>query len=572
MTSASDASKPLWKSLLNPAHPDGQYFWFGCALLAIFLRGLWIDVMDVDAAQYASISQEMLQNGSWLEVMHRGADYLDKPPLPFWLSAFSFKIFGVSNWSYKLPSLLAAFAGIWAVFRFTRLFYSFKTARQAAFMLASALGIMVICNDVRTDTLLLGFTACSIWQLAEYLEFARWRNLVAGFVLVGLAMLAKGPIGVVMPAFATGTHLLLSGRSKDFFKWQWLVGLAIVAVVLTPMCWGLWQQFDLHPEKVVNGRKGVSGLYFYFWEQSFGRITGENRWHNDASVLYFTHVYLWAFLPWCLLLPGAWWRATRNAFRRMAAVESYSLGAFTLTFIALSLSQYKLPHYIFITLPWAAVLTAVHLNRSDRPGVRNIHWALLYLASFLAMAIAFAVLYYVFPTKHSSIWGISIMLAGVFLLAIYNHIAPADSDELVKRGLLAAILAGFVLNFYFYPSLLPYQPTHEIARTARALGIAPGQLASFHRQHHSLDFYNGQYLRDYKDVADVHRRAQQPEPFWLFADTAGKEELETNHIPVRVEKSFGSFPVSLLKGSFLNPETRPGTLDSVYLLRVLPMQ
>lgn len=571
MTFATFASKSSWKSLLNPAHPDGQYFWLGLGLLAVLVRGLWIDVMDVDAAQYASIAQEMLQNHSWLEVIHRGTDYLDKPPLQFWFSALSFKFFGISNWSYKLPSLLVALAGAWATFRFTKLFYGFKTARQAAFMLVSSLGLMVICNDVRTDTLLLGFTALSVWQLAEYLQFARWRNLIGGFVFAGLAMLAKGPIGLVLPVFATGAHLLASGRWKDIFKWQWLPGLAVMALVLAPMCWGLWHQFDLHPEKVTDGRKAVSGLYFYFWEQSFGRITGENKWRNDASVLYFTHVYLWAFLPWCLLLPGAWWRRLRETFRRMSLPENYSLGAFTLTFMALSLSHYKLPHYIFITLPWAAVLTAAHLNRvndTGKPAVRNIHWGLLYFVSLLAMIVAFAVLLFVFPTDNTQILGIAIVLAGIFLLAIYNKTAPADSDELVKRGLLISLLTGFVLNFHFYPSLLPYQPSHAIAQTARSLGIAPEQLAFFHRQSHALDFYNGRYLSDFEHLPESSDRHRM----WLVTDKAGKTEITADSIPIQTERAFASFPVSQLKAAFLDPDKRPGVLDSLYLMRIIPRQ
>lgn len=111
------------------------------------------------------------------------------------------------------------------------------------------MGLMVICNDVRTDTLLLGFSACAVWQIAEYLEYQRWKNLWAGFLFVGLTMLAKGPIGLVATGFAVGSHLLLRRDWRNIFRWQWLPGLAITALVLAPMCWGLWQQFDLHPEK-----------------------------------------------------------------------------------------------------------------------------------------------------------------------------------------------------------------------------------------------------------------------------------------------------------------------------------
>ena len=93
------------------------WIWLGAAFMAVLLRGLWLDVMDVDASQYASIAMEMSRNGSWLEVKHRFADYLDKPPLLFWTSAASFLLFGLKTWAYKLPSVLGALAGVLAVIR-----------------------------------------------------------------------------------------------------------------------------------------------------------------------------------------------------------------------------------------------------------------------------------------------------------------------------------------------------------------------------------------------------------------------------------------------------------------------
>ena len=79
-------------------------------LLAVLVAGAFVDVMEVDAAQYATMSRDMLGQADPLKLYFRGADYLDKPPLLFWTSALSFSVFGVHNWSYKLPSILAALA------------------------------------------------------------------------------------------------------------------------------------------------------------------------------------------------------------------------------------------------------------------------------------------------------------------------------------------------------------------------------------------------------------------------------------------------------------------------------
>ncbi len=550
------------------------WFWLGLGLLAVLLRGLFLDVMDVDASQYASISMEMLQNGSWLQVQHRGADYLDKPPLLFWLSASSFGLFGMSNWAYKMPSLLAALAGVWGLYRFSLLFYSQKTARQAAFILASSMGIIIICNDVRTDTLLLGATTCAVWQLAEYLQKPRWRYLIGGFCCIGLAMLAKGPIGLVIPGFAVGTHLMLSGQWRAIFRWEWLLGLGVTALVLAPMCWGLWQQFDLHPEKVVNGRTGVSGLYFFFWEQSFGRVTGENVWKNDASAFYFLHVYLWAFLPWCLVLAttiGSYLTAFGKSQTSRKFEEYYAIGAFALTFTALSMSQYKLPHYIFVTLPWASVLVAAHLNRDLAQGQRmRWEWAALYFAMAMGFIIALLIPTFVFPTANVLLWAVLLLLLGALSLKIFRNPFPNDSDTLVQRGVLAGVVIGFMLNFYFYPTLLPYQSPRRVAQFARENKIPADRMAYFHRGSNALDFYNGDILEDFEFHEALRAEVNKTGPIWIHADNRGKAELEIAKVPFEVAETFFHFQAALLKASFLNPDSRSSTLDTLYLLKILP--
>ncbi|MBK8554302.1 MAG: glycosyltransferase family 39 protein [Lewinellaceae bacterium] len=553
-----------------------QWYWLAFFLLLVVLGGLWIDVMDVDASQYASISMEMLQNGSWLEVQHRGADYLDKPPLLFWCSAAMFGLFGLQNWAYKLPSLLFALAGIYAVYRFARLFYQASTARNAAFILAAGLGLVIVCNDVRTDTMLLGASACSVWLLAEHMKQPNWRWLIGAFACIGLAMLAKGPIGLVLPVFAVGTHIALKREWQWIFRWQWLVGLAVTALVLAPMSWGLYQQFDLHPEKLVNHRTGVSGLYFFFWEQSFGRITGGNVWKNDAGYFYFLHVYLWAFLPWAMafyvFFAQDLVQLVKNRFRLPTSAEAYSLGAFTLTFIALSLSRYKLPHYIFVTLPWAAVLTAKGLERwQTHARAHRWPWILLYIPLFAALVVAWLIPLAVFPTHQILIVLPLGLLTALLLYRIYKNPFPASAAQFVQRGATGLLAAAFVLNFHFYPQLLPYQSSSALMHWAKTQNIPADDIAFFKRHGHALDFYAGKILPEMKDVEDIRAFTAQHPNAWIYTNEEGREALDAQAVPYVVAKTMGHFQVALLNFPFLNPAVREKTLQPVYLLKMGPI-
>ena len=94
------------------------------ATVLTYLLGMFcIPLMDIDAAQYASISREMLERKSYLQLYDLGKDYLDKPPMLFWLSAVSMKIFGVYDWAYRLPSFLFTLIAIYSTYRLAYIFY-----------------------------------------------------------------------------------------------------------------------------------------------------------------------------------------------------------------------------------------------------------------------------------------------------------------------------------------------------------------------------------------------------------------------------------------------------------------
>src|SRR5204862_4090156 len=245
---------------------------------------------------------EMLEKRDYLHFTDRGRNYLDKPPLLFWVSGLSMSVFGNNNIAYRLPAFIATLLALYSTYRLGALYYDKRTGLLAACILATTQAVFLMNHDVRTDTNLMCWFIFSLWQLAAFLEGKRPLNFVLGFIGVCLAMLSKGPIGLVAPALAIGGHLALKADWKNLFHPRWILGAAIVAIGLLPMAYGLYTQFDLHPESITNGQTGVSGLRFFFWTQSFGRITGESIWSNDAGAFFLTHTTLWAFAPWSLLL------------------------------------------------------------------------------------------------------------------------------------------------------------------------------------------------------------------------------------------------------------------------------
>ncbi len=541
-----------------------KYLLVFSGILVIYGFNLFIDVMDVDAAQYASISMEMSQNGNYLEVYHRNMDYLDKPPLSFWMSSASFSLFGLSNFAYKLPALLLTLLGLYSTFRFTQLFYSKKTAVFAILILASTEGMFLMTNDVRTDTSLLAFVIFSIWQLMLFVRRNTWKNLILGFIGVGLAMLAKGPIGIVVVAAALGTHFIIKREWKHIFKWQWIVGLVIVVLLLAPMTYGLYTQFDLHPEKIVYDLQGPSGVEFFYWTQSFGRITGDSAWQDDSGFFFFFHSILWDFQPWILYLVLGLAAGIRAFFKKMKfnGPEYITLGGFVVIFFALSLSQFKLPHYIFVTFPFAAIIAAnyfVKITEKQR-------W-ILYIQVFfnvLFWIIIVIGLTALFPATNIFL---PIALIGLFALSWYFFLKQRALSNRLFLSTIATIIAfNLLLASHFYPQLVgDYQAGGRVGRMVLKEGKELDEFVYLDLHDHSMDFYREGIIEGI-NIWDIEGLKSG---VWIYTSEARYHEIVKDGLPCKFVKEFDDFPVTQLKIPFLYKETRAETVEKVYLLERL---
>ncbi len=553
---------------------------FTIVFFIIYIPGLLVDVMDVDAAQYASMSREMVETGNWMELHNRYNDYLDKPPLLFWLSSMSMWVMGISNFAYKLPSFLFGVLAVWSTIKLTELIYNRITALLAGLMVASCLGFFIMMNDVRTDTLLMGAFAFSLWQLMLYVKTKSWRALVLGFTGIGIAMLAKGPLGLVMPVFALSCEFAYKRQWVNFLRWQWIVGLAVVAIVLTPMCIGLYNQYDLHPEKTINGQTGVSGIEFYFWTQSFGRITGDSDWgtkfDNGATNFFFTHTFMWAFFPWSILTVLGLFKnlfvLVKSRFKPGYLNEMLATGGFILIFLALSASKYKLPHYIYITFPLAAIIAARFLVADLLQPLRKF-WARFAVGFSLFFAVAlftvvFLILLVIFPGA-----GMLTMLVVLLLCfaCVAFFIARKTIAERIMLPLLVALLAFYYTGFsQFYPELLKYQVSNEVGREVIDNNVPPKAFRMYHDIfQHSLDFYSRSAVGyTYLDSTDVDTTIQKYGAMWIYTDEPGYQDILKSKYNLATVKEYKRFPVQFLSFPFLNPETRDERLERMYLVKL----
>ncbi|MEZ4915246.1 MAG: glycosyltransferase family 39 protein [Chitinophagales bacterium] len=535
-----------------------QYLTFACVI--VYIIGLFTcGILDVDASQYASISSEMLHSGEFLQVKHRHVDYLDKPPLLFWLSALSYYLFGETQVAYKLPSFFFTLLGLYACFNLAARLYNKQVASLAVLLLASCQAYFLFNHDIRTDTILAGAVIFATWQLVEYIHTRKWLYFFGGFSGIALAMLAKGPIGVMAPALAIASYLVGKKRWKDFYNPAYLLGLLWVLLLLSPMLWGLYQQY------------GSEGVKFYFWTQSFGRITGENVWHNDTTPLYFVHTFLWSFLPWVILALGAivwrlqsYWR-TRN---HKNSAEILTVGGFLLVFAAMSMSKYKLPHYIFVVYGYAAIFTAAFVVKYLYRHLRKLRIATYAQigVNLLIWTILILLAVYYFPLHNIYlIVVVSIMALGAVFYTLRGH---KFLDRLIFPAAISIIAFNFFLNFHIYPNLLEYQSGTQVANYLTTHRINPKKVYFYKVSSHPLDVGLHTIVQDF-DKANVSKTT---ESIWVYTDEEGAKYFRDD-APVKIKHMWGfdHFAVTRLTKQFLDPKTRRSAITKRYLVEIVLM-
>ena len=243
----------------------------------------------------------MYLRNDFINLYSLGYDWLDKPHLPFWLTALSFKVFGVSNFSYKLPGILTFFLGVLYTYKFAFHNYGKQTAWISVAILCTSFHSILSNFDVRAEPYLTGFIIASLYYFDGFIREKSFKNVLLASFFAGLAIMTKGIFAVLPIAFGIGGHFLFKKDWKGLFNPLWLVAVALILVFIKPELYSLYVQFDFHPEKVVFEQQNVSGLRFFFWDSQFGRFFNTAPIKGSGNVFFFLHTLLWAFLPWGIL-------------------------------------------------------------------------------------------------------------------------------------------------------------------------------------------------------------------------------------------------------------------------------
>jgi len=527
-------------------------------ILFIYVNNLFLDIMKIDAAQYASISLEMLQNHSYLQVYDLQKDYLDKPPLLFWLSSLSLNAFGICNFAYKIGAFLFLLFSLYAIYKFTANYHNQRIAKNAVLLFATCQAFFLMSNDIRTDGILTSCVIISIWLITEYWNKNKIIYLFLAAVFTAFAMMAKGPIGIIAVLMPTGIHLMYQKQWKRIFNLSWLFFIFIVVVLLIPMTYGLYTQFDLHPEKIINGKLHQSGIYFYYWLQSFGRITGENVWDNGLPWHFFIGSISWDFFPWIFILyAGLFYQFKKITNTNNTQVpEIITLSGFILLFVLLSMSRYKLPHYIFVTLPFASIISAIYIDKLNSK--KFLIWERIYFS----LGILVAVLLIVYPVFFFTEINYLIYFLIVIQLFLLVKIKKLPING-IFRLIGYVIILNVFLSYVFYPKLLTYQ-ADAIAGKWFYDNKPNDKVYFISEKSHLFNFYTKNSKHRSISIKDLDTIKSS---CWLYTNEDNLHTIQKSKT-ILEKKAFVEYPITRLKLKFLLESKRQENLKYYYLLKI----
>ncbi|WP_025145585.1 ArnT family glycosyltransferase [Pedobacter jeongneungensis] len=532
------------------------------ALIALVsVLALFGGVMEPDSALYASIAKNMVLRNDWVSIYVRGADWLDKPHLTFWLAAASFKVFGITAFAYKLPSFLFGLLGAWYLYKLAKDIYNEKTGLISALIFLSSLHILISTFDVRAEVYITTFTLAAIYHYYKAHQDS-FLHVVAGSFFAACAIMIKG-IFVLIPVFGGFIiYWLLTKQFKQLLKPKWWIAIALIFIFIIPELYTLYVQFDLHPEKVVFGKTGVSGLKFFFWDSQFGRFFNNGPIKGKGDISFFLHTTLWAFLPWSILF----YTAVVNLFKKKNRIDlpAESIMIWTsaaITFLLFSLSKFQLPHYILIILPQFAIITALYLQKLEGKSLKIFFTIQNVLAVLIVLILSAVAVFFGFTNNYIAIAVLVILLTVSFLI-----FKGLKTENLLARSTMISVGLMIFLSAFFYPSVLKYESGMQAGKWLKENYPKAKAAVLMHPDAYSFDFYaNGEpkYFWSYEEL----NKSKDEKDLVIYTPESELERLKTEY-HVELLKSFEYYHITKLTGKFINAKTRPQIIAHFYLVKI----
>ncbi len=510
--------------------------WIAAGLLAgsvflFFFRLGDVGLFDVDEAVFAEATREMVVSGDFVTPTYNGELRFDKPILFYWLMAGAYHVFGINELAARSVSALFASLLVLLVFAAVRRIADLPWATLAGILTLTSFEVIGLGHAAITDMVLMTFIAGAL--LAFYIGHRENdRRWYAGFYAgMALAVLTKGPVGIVLPGVIVFFFLLARGRLIPGLKAMWPIrGAVLFLLIAAP-----WYA-------AILSRFGMDYVQGFFLKHNVERFLEPNSGHR-GFIGYYVVVILVGFFPWSLFAPRALWQSfteRKDSSQSPAADFNFFLSIWiAVFFVFFSISRTKLPNYVASLFPALAILVsgflARRIDRSD--GLPRIEWIVYVILGTLLALFFLAAPFFVpiaarlgrapdYLPPHFNIGLGPYLLAAVLVIGVFL-VARSWRRPVLAVSLMAVQVATLtvVVLSTIYPTAdrLVQEPLRDFSRLAgERARETNGRIIVYDLNKPSIVFYSRHFTEVYRkrEVKAMLESFARPEPAMLITRTS----------------------------------------------------
>jgi len=432
-----------------------------CVCLTLFFfrlgtRPLW----DREEGKHATTSKEMVLSADWVTTTLNGEKFYDKTVLHNWFVALSFLVFGFTELAARLPAAVLSLGCVIVTYLLGRIIFGPTTGFVAGMILATSGLFISLARSVVHDISLVFFVSLAL--LFFYLGFTSEERRKTYFFLfygaLGFAVLAKGPIGLLLPGLIIGLFLLLKGKLSFLKKMHIGWGILIFLVIAAP-----WY--------VLISLRNSDYAGYFFIENNIMRFLSPHARHARPFWFYFP-VLMGGFSPWSFFLPFALIHAFRGGWKNMNEGTLFLVLWFSVIFLFFTAASSKSPTYILPLFPAGSLLVGIlwcKLLEAPTPWLRK-GFLYSFLPYVVIMMLGALYLWINPPTILESRYGVNLNLMKwiavplVACLIVCFFMFLKKHYQFFFAGNIGLLMCEFLLFFMLIaPMINPYRSTKVLA-------------------------------------------------------------------------------------------------------------
>lgn len=448
------------------------------ALAALSVGTGSVALKEPDEGRNAEVAREMIERGDFVVPHLNGLPYLDKPVFFFAAAAAAIGAFGPTEYAARFPSLLFTVATVVLVIALARRRLDAAHSLLAGLVLATSPLVMAFSRIVIFDAVMMFWVSlsCVAFHLGFQGERNRWPAL--GWAAAGLAVLTKGPVGLVLPLLVGVAEAFACGhRVGRMFR---PTGILLFLLVVAPWFFAVAAQRPEFP-------------HYAFVRETFERVATD-RMNRTAGLHYIPAFLLGGTLPWAVVLLAGWrqllqfWRGRKDRAR----TEVFLLLWILVPILFFTLSQSKRPGYILVSVPAVAMLCARVLHDSPRL-IRYALWTAAVVGALLGGVMLFGADAIASKVRGEALAEVVLETAPLAGAALLITSAVALAGMRFSRLAVAGVaMAPIALVLGLQPVLAATGDSRSARAAARAIrqaGLADAEIVSVGGYAPSLSYY-----------------------------------------------------------------------------------